>query len=114
MPAGTAGPEGRRRRLPWVVLGLATLATIASTTYVGVTINSREQARFEAAVQASTLQMHARLATYVVLLRGVSGLFASHTLVGRDSFRAYVDHLGLKSAYPGIQGIGYAVMVNPT
>lgn len=54
-----------------------------------------------------------RLHSYEDLLRGTAGLYAASVSVERDEFRAYVDALQLRERYPGLQGIGYMLKLQP-
>ena len=54
-----------------------------------------------------------RLHNYEQVLSGAAGLFAASKSVERDEFRAYVSMLKLEDKYPGIQGVGFALMVSP-
>ncbi|MDX9873860.1 MAG: PAS domain-containing protein, partial [Spongiibacteraceae bacterium] len=55
-----------------------------------------------------TSQLRGRLRSYEQLLRGVAGLFAASDSVSIDEFRRYVLALEMPSAYPGLQGVGFA------
>ncbi|WRH67198.1 MAG: CHASE domain-containing protein [Planktothrix sp. GU0601_MAG3] len=55
-----------------------------------------------------------RVKTYIALLRAGSGLFATHDPVDRETFRAYMEQLKLRAEYPGIQGIGFTIRVQPS
>ena len=59
------------------------------------------------------LRIEQRLAAYEQVLRGTRGLFAASKSVERDEFQAYVETLRLSAQYPGIQGIGFSLIVRP-
>lgn len=46
-------------------------------------------------------------------MRGGLGLFAASTAVDRGEWKAYVESLELDKRYPGIQGVGYAELIQP-
>ncbi|HRY14924.1 MAG TPA: CHASE domain-containing protein, partial [Candidatus Competibacteraceae bacterium] len=54
-----------------------------------------------------------RLKGNVQVLRGVIGLFDASEYVSRQEFHSYVKALRLEERYPGIQGVGFAVVVPP-
>lgn len=54
-----------------------------------------------------------RLNVYVNALKGGKGLFESSDIVTRDEWKRYVDSIDVQDNYPGIQGMGYAVFVDP-
>lgn len=55
----------------------------------------------------------ARMQGYEQVLRGTGGLFVSSRLVTRNEFRDYTNQLKLKQDYPGIQGVGFSLLVKP-
>lgn len=76
-------------------------------------VQTIETQRFEqqsAAIEAAILD---RMADYQQVLRGAQGLLAAGLEVDRAAFRRYVEALQLAEHYPGIQGVGYAVMLEP-
>ncbi|MFC6996863.1 CHASE domain-containing protein [Rufibacter roseus] len=54
-----------------------------------------------------------RMGHYLQILRGVKGLFAASDTVTRQDFRRYLEALAIEKNYPGIQGIGFAIMLTP-
>jgi len=53
-----------------------------------------------------------RFNIYASTLAGGVGLFDASDFVSRDEWRAYVEAIRIKKNYPGIQGIGYATVVD--
>jgi signal transduction histidine kinase/ActR/RegA family two-component response regulator len=104
--------EERARRwrstLPWALLGLLSLGSLAAANYVAGSARERDQLRFEAAAQQAHEAIRDRVEGYIALLRATSGLFAAVSEVDRDLFHAYVERLELKRRYPGLQGIGFS------
>lgn len=76
-----------------------------------MTTRVRNQLRFENAVEQIQSTVQIRMETHIALLRGTSGLFAVGDRVTRRGFQNYVERLGLRDRYPGVQGIGFAVRV---
>lgn len=54
-----------------------------------------------------------RMQVYEQVLRGALGLFAASGKVTHDSFREYVSALKLGENSPGIEGVGYAMLIPP-
>ena len=52
-----------------------------------------------------------RLNDYGLLLRGCAGLFNASENVTRDEWRRYVDSLKIEQQLPGIQGVGFALLI---
>ncbi|ALI98732.1 CHASE domain-containing protein [Rufibacter tibetensis] len=54
-----------------------------------------------------------RMGYYLQILKGVNGLFAATDTVTREDFQSYLKSLNILESYPGVQGIGFTVMVTP-
>ena len=52
-----------------------------------------------------------RMRTYEQALRGTAGLFRASNTVERNDFKQYVASLNLAKNYPGIQGLGFSLIV---
>jgi signal transduction histidine kinase/CHASE1-domain containing sensor protein/CheY-like chemotaxis protein len=52
-----------------------------------------------------------RLGNYLQVLHGARGLFSASEKVGRKEFKTYIAYLDLANHYPGIQGVGYSLIV---
>ncbi|WP_293450440.1 CHASE domain-containing protein [Phenylobacterium sp.] len=98
----------RHFSVPVLVLLVGACATAFTTVQLLVVAAEQDNARLrlEADLAGSTLQQ--RLDSSAALLRGAAGLFAASDEVTADEFFAYVDHLRVKSRYPGVLAIGYA------
>ncbi|HEX9161793.1 MAG TPA: CHASE domain-containing protein [Thermoanaerobaculia bacterium] len=109
--------EAQSRRLaayvPWVVLAVFLVITAVATVYVWENSRLADRARFDTAVQTTRVAIRYRLETYVNVLHAASGLFAANRAATRDEFRAYVRHLQVQQRYPGVQGVGLSLRVDP-
>lgn len=74
-------------------------------------ITYQEKFNFQAKEAISNIE--SRMATYQQVLRGTRGLFESFNSVSRKQFRNYVASLKLEDNFPGIQGLGFSVIVPP-
>ncbi|WP_192822286.1 CHASE domain-containing protein [Rufibacter sp. LB8] len=52
-----------------------------------------------------------RMGHYLQILKSVNGLFAASDTVSRTDFQQFLGSLQIEKTYPGIQGIGFAVML---
>jgi PAS domain S-box-containing protein len=101
------------------VLLAGLLVTGLTTSYVARSAEANDRLRFESTVQQTRDRIRDRLETYISLLRGTAGLFATGQAadgplpVDRAAFHAYVDRLELRRLYAGIQGIGFSARVEP-
>jgi signal transduction histidine kinase/ActR/RegA family two-component response regulator len=102
------------RILPWFVLGVLIVLTLAVTMYVWISIRAADRARFENAVDSTSDAISSRLGTYVNVLTGTRGLLVADPTLPRDSLRAYIRSLNVARRYPGIQGVGVAVRTSST
>ena len=99
------------RSLPFFVLGVFVILTIAATHYVWNTTRAADRARFDNAVQATSDAIASRLDTYVNVLTGTRGLVVADPTLPRDSLRAYVRSLNVHRRYPGVQGVGVTIRI---
>ncbi|RNI28639.1 CHASE domain-containing protein [Rufibacter latericius] len=54
-----------------------------------------------------------RMGYYLQILKGVNGLFTASDSVTRADFQDYLSSLQIEKNYPGVQGIGFSVMLTP-
>lgn len=99
--------------IPYAVFGGALLVTFGAALYVHRTTQAKDRARFENSVKQVSTALQSRLDTHVALLRAGTGLFASSVTVEPDEFRRFANQLDLTNHYPGIQGIGYSLKLQP-
>jgi diguanylate cyclase (GGDEF)-like protein/PAS domain S-box-containing protein len=69
------------------------------------------RAQFDFRAREAVGRIEQRMKTYEQVIRGLDGLFAHASMVGRDEFRDYVARLRLKENYPGIQAVRFAPLV---
>lgn len=103
----------RRSTAAYLALLIGLLTTLAAALYLENDARERRARRFADAVREGTLSLQQRMDTYLAMVLGTRGLFASSDAVSRREFHAYVESLELQRRYPGIQGIGYAVWLWP-
>ncbi|MCX2931321.1 CHASE domain-containing protein [Mycobacterium sp. CVI_P3] len=68
--------------------------------------------RFDSDVQTMQYLVESHLNSDIKALKGGASLFAASEDVDRASWKAYVDGLNLARDYPGVQGFGYAVVLD--
>ena len=97
--------------MPWAILVLGLLITwqawLGQSRYNEVELH----AEFEARVVDGANRVQLRMDSYQQVLRGVAGLLSAGAEVDRQQFRAYVQALGLAERFPGIQGVGFNMLV---
>lgn len=95
----------------WLVFLLVVLATSFIWIHVRGMIQENAQKRFDEIATAQRDILIGRMKDYEQVLLGAAGLFASSEEVERHEWRVYVDALRLHLTLPGIQGVGYAQMI---
>jgi len=69
------------------------------------------QTEFSLHAQEIKTLIEERMLAYENVLNGTRGLFMSSSSVDRGEFKTYVESLKLEVMFPGIQGVGYSVIV---
>ncbi len=107
----TAGSDAR-----WVaglVLVISLAATSTATLIARDSVEARAADRFARDVDLLETAIEARMRAYEQVLRGARGLFAASNDVTRVEWMRYVDTLDLEENYPGIQGVGFSLLITP-
>ncbi|QAU36001.1 diguanylate cyclase [Janthinobacterium sp. 17J80-10] len=99
--------------LPVVMLVLALLITFLLVRDARRVSEKYLQDEFAFRVQEINEAIYRRMQLYEQVLRGTQGLFAASGAVSREEFRSYIDTLDLQRNYPGIEGIGFSLVVSP-
>jgi diguanylate cyclase (GGDEF)-like protein len=99
--------------LPLFVFAASLSVSYALWKDARLTAERSLQTSFDFRVRESNARIEQRMRTYEQVLRGAVGLFSASKTVTREDFRTYVDALNLTETYPGIQGIGFSVVVQP-
>lgn len=95
------------------ILSLCVIGTISVTTFVDRSLNIEAETRFKDQTTTATTAIQDRIEVYINALEGAKGLLAASDVVERKEWKAYVDSLNIQENYPGIQGIGYSIFVDP-
>ena len=97
--------------LPWLVL----VAGLAITQFwyqaTKTVAYEKLQDNFEFQAQEITLRIRQQMAAYEQILKSVRGLFNASEKVERPGFHDFVDSLQLQQNYPGIQGVGFSLLL---
>jgi two-component system, sensor histidine kinase len=108
---------GRLRLLsylvPCMVLGLALAASWYFWERERREIEDVLQGEFESRVRETTSLFRERMLAYEQALRATHGLFATSDNVQRGDFQSFVANLRIQN-HPGLQGMGFALIVPPT
>ena len=114
--------QARLRRLlqdllsPGILPALVLIGCLGATAELwrGAAVDAEQdaQADFDGRVRELVNNLDLRMQTYVQVLYGVQGLFASSQLVDREEFRTYLAGQDLDHHFPGVHGVGYMPLVD--
>ena len=96
-----------------IVLALSMLVTMIAWAVSSSMAQKNIEERFIRHTNELAAAIEARLLTYETTLRGGAGLFKSAGNVNRNQWRTYVENLHIPQDLPGIQGIGFSLMMRP-
>ncbi len=97
----------------WLIMLVALLFTCLGWYLFNQYAEQRGRERFEYQAMLVKDAIRDRLLTYEQVLRGGVGLFMASDGVTREEWHEYVTNAKMESFYPGIQGIGYSVILHP-
>jgi CHASE1-domain containing sensor protein len=97
----------------WFIFSLSLCITFITWSITSKSNQSHNQDLFKFEVSQTLQSIEQRMQGYEQVLRGGIGLFKSSTHVNRQEFHDYVTNLEVDKHWPGIQGVGYAVMLKP-
>ncbi|MBX3678984.1 CHASE domain-containing protein [Cognatazoarcus halotolerans] len=100
---------GKPTMWPTVVVAIASVVLIF---FAFSELRSRQSAavydRLASASNSQALRIRERVASYALVLRGASALFATRGDVSRAEWHTFVSGLSLYRDYPGVLGVGFA------
>ena len=96
----------------WIILVCSLVLTVAAWQISSQFVEQRARDRFEYAAGEVKEEILQRMIEYEAVLRGGVGYFGSSAEVTRAEWQAYVQALKIEDYYPGIQGLGFARMID--
>ncbi len=101
-----------RKSIPaWITLGLGLLFTILASIQVKQRLENDAASAFSFDCDQLTLKIQERLGAFELILRGGAALMAASDEVDRHEWRAYAETLRSQQNLPGLQGVGFSVVV---
>ena len=97
----------------WVILATSLLLTIIAYLIASNLAEQQSRQRFEFRGSEIIEVIGERLRVYETVLRSGVALMYAEENVSRDQWRTFVDTVDIDSHWPGIQGLGFAVPVQP-
>jgi PAS domain S-box-containing protein len=113
--APPAIPRGVGTTPTLLVAGFVLLLTLGVTWLAWERVGAHDalaiRADFDYRARDVEKRISQRMNAHVQVLRGAAGLFTGSREVSRTDFRGYVAALRLQEHHPGIQGVGFALLV---
>ncbi len=103
--------SSRRSWPAWTVLLVALVATAWGTRLEEEDAEAHAAREFAFAAGEVKVRVEERLLAHEQVLRAGAGLFDASSAVERAEWRGFVGHLALDARLPGIQGVGYAEVI---
>ncbi|MCQ8104819.1 EAL domain-containing protein [Methylomonas sp. SURF-2] len=103
----------RQSLLAWALLGCGLIATAFTGIQVARSIEQDAVRQFSFTCDQVGLKIQERLAAHALVLRGGVALFDASSAVTRHEWRAYAETLRAGDVIPGVQGIGFAQVIQP-
>jgi PAS domain S-box-containing protein len=97
----------------WLVLILSLCVTYWAWFIATAAVQQRTSERFRFSADDVAAAIHERMEQYELALRGGLALFEASEEVSRREWQDFADTLYLNKHFPGIQGLGYSVMLQP-
>ena len=114
LPSSTAALLSRWGWLTLLAVVLTgTALSVAAWRYSLSAEREASLVRFDSRVQDVVSELQQRLDETARLLRSAAALFAISREMGRSDWKAFADGQNLQDAYPGLMGLGYAVLIQP-
>ncbi|MEX2607614.1 MAG: PAS domain S-box protein [Kiritimatiellia bacterium] len=102
------------RIAPYLVLGLMLAASVWLWRYWSNAEKTMAQSHFDEYCEQISQDITDRLDDYKRLLRSGVGIFISSEEVTREEWRAYYEYRQVRNLFPGIQGISFVKVIEPS
>jgi len=104
-----------RRNMPaWVTLVVGVLLTLTVWQSLRNQSVAYSRQQFDVHVRDVINAIQERLHDSGHILNGGLALFDASDFVSRSEWHLFINRLNIKESYPGIQGVGYSVLINPS
>ena len=106
-----AEPLHRTWRQDWIVLVVGLTVTVAATLYMNQTVEKVTEEAFSSRCNEIQKSIVARLYDHARILRSGAAFFNASEKVTREQWRIYSSLQKLEQQLPGIQGIGFSLLI---
>ena len=104
-------PARRSFYIAWVVLVIGLLITAAVTLYLKSDVDRIAEQEFIAECSDIQDKIAARLDDHARILRSGAALFKVSDTVTREKWRTFIERQQVQKELPGIQGIGFSLLI---
>lgn len=114
MPSNQQSPytiNGHKAKWPWLILVVSLIVTVIGWRLEVARTDEYANSSFNLIVDRARFTIQKRLQEYKQVLEGCEGLFNATGRMDRKMWREYVRNLNLEEVYPGVEGIGFAMLV---
>ncbi|MDP1879659.1 MAG: CHASE domain-containing protein [Parachlamydiaceae bacterium] len=99
--------------LPLLVLLISLIISYINWDVANTSRENELQSHFEYSARDVNNRIEQRIISYDQVLKSVCGLFNASDNINRTEFRTFFNSLSLDKNYPGIQGVGFSLIVPP-
>lgn len=99
--------------IPYLVLTISLLMTSLTAWLLWTSFHETHALRFQSDASRFQSVLVSRMNAYEAILRSTSSMITVNPAIDDQSFHHYVTSLNIAANYPGVQGIGYSVLVKP-
>lgn len=105
--------QSHREKIAWFILIFDLIITILFWNSVNATVFQDARTRFSFRAENICAAIQERMMTYEQVLAGGIGLFKASDVVARSEWKIFVETLQIEKRFPGIQGIGFSLKIEP-
>ena len=100
-------------RPAWLVLLIGLISCALMWQLTAEMVRGEARSRFEDVSSQFSSRIEQTMTAYEQVLRGARAMMLTKPDLSRDEFKTFVDTLDIGSAYPGIQAVGFSMVVAP-
>ena len=106
--------QSAARRNLWItgcLIAVGLVFTLLASLYMKADVEATAQREFDFTCKEVRLNIESRLDGCATILRSGAALFDASDTVSREAWRAFTQRLQTQQHLPGIQGIGFALLI---
>ena len=103
----------RRHWLAWLTLAIGLVLTALATRAIDAEVTAQAQRELVLIGEEVATKIQGRLHAHAQLLRSGAAFFMGAERVNRDTWRDFVERSKVQLNLPGVQGLGFALLIPP-